>query len=343
MDGMMRSQFLDTKRLRCAFYRAGQGNEKRLVFLHGNLSSSEYVLPLFPELARRFDVVAPDLRCFGKTEPLAVDATRGYRDWSDDVFSLVEALGWDEKPFVLCGWSMGGNVAMQFAVDHAGLLSHLVLLAPGSPYGFGGTRDACGTPHEPVGLGAGAGSANPGLVFALESKSRFLLRDILTKYYFNPPFRMERSWENRLLDALGSIALGEDRYPGNYSTCSSWPYVVAGDSGVLNTMAPPYADLSAFLDIEPKPPVLWIRGREDRIVSDESLMEFGYLGKLGLVPGWPGEEAYPPQPMVSQLQAFFEKYRACGGDAQERVIDGGHMCALEAPEQFFSALDDFIG
>jgi hypothetical protein len=42
------------------------------------------------------------------------------------------------------------------------------------------------------------------------------------------------------------------------------------------------------------------------IVSDNSFFDFGTLGKLGYVPGWPGEEVYPPQPMVGQTRSMLE-------------------------------------
>ncbi|MBQ9059474.1 MAG: alpha/beta hydrolase [Atopobiaceae bacterium] len=334
------SHFKETKRLRIAYRRVGEGNSRKLLFLHGNLSSSEYILPLFPFLEDDFDVVAPDLRCFGDTDALAVDATRGYRDFSDDVFALVEALDW--KSFSICGWSMGGNVAMQFAIDHPDMVERLLFLAPGSPYGFGGSYDEQGTPYAPLGLGSGAGAANPGLLLAIEHGSRFVLRDVLTKYYFNPPFRMERIWENRLIDAIGKISIGTDRFPGNYTHSEHWPYVVAGDKGVLNAMSSAYGDVSDFLTIPNKIPVLWIHGDNDRIVSDESLLEFGYLGKLGLVPGWPGPKVYPPQPMLSQLRNFFEQYRQLGGSADELIIPGGHMCALESTDYFIEGLKGFL-
>ena len=79
-----------------------------------------------------------------------------------------------------------------------------------------------------------------------------------------------------------------------------------GRWGVVNAFSPKYCDLSAFAGIEPRPDVLWVRGADDRTVSDASAADFGYLGKVGLVPNWPGEEVYPPQPMVSQIRALFE-------------------------------------
>lgn len=62
----------------------------------------------------------------------------------------------------------GGGVAMQYAIDHqrAGWRP-VVLQAPLSPYGFGGTYDADGKKLEPLGLASGAGCANAQLVAAL--------------------------------------------------------------------------------------------------------------------------------------------------------------------------------
>jgi len=52
-----------------------------------------------------------------------------------------------------------------------------------------------------------------------------------------------------------------------------------------------------------KPPIIWIRGDADAIVSDTSQFDLAYLGKLGFVPGWLGEQACPPQPMVTLAAA----------------------------------------
>lgn len=337
---MTKSHSIRTDRLNMAYRRAGEGASRRLLFIHGNLSSSLFIAPLLPYLESDFDVVAPDLRCFGETDKLPVDATRGYRDFSDDLVAFVDALGWED--FDVCGWSMGGNVAMQLAMDIPERIGKLALLCPGSPYGFGGTFDEKGSAYTPVGLGSGAGTAHSGLLLAMRQGSRFILRDILTKFYFTPPFRMGRSRENELIDSISRIGLGEDMFPGNYTSCDVWPYVVAGDAGVLNAMAPPYADLSDFLELAGELPVLWMRGSADRIVSDESIMEYGYLGKLGLVPGWPGEDVYPPQPMISQLAHFFDEYESRGGTVVREVLEGGHLCALESPEEFNATLRAFL-
>ena len=336
---MEAQRFIDTERLRVAYYRTGEEHRQKLLLLHGNLSSSVFFVPLFVFLSQYFDVAAPDLRCFGDTEALPIDAKRGYRDWSDDIDGFVDALGWDR--FIMAGWSLGGDIAMQYAIDHSTRLTHLVLIAPGSPFGFGGTKGEDGVFLEPVGIGTGGGCATPQLITALKYESHLMLRYVLNHHYFEPPFRMSREWEKKLMEGIAKTKLGKGMYPGEYTWTSQWPFVIAGDDGVLNTMAPQYGNVSAIAEVKEKPPILWVRGAEDNIVSDQSLFDFGYLGKIGMVPGWPGERVAPPQPMVGQTRWVLERYREKGGAYQELVIPGGHACFLESPQYFLSALCSF--
>jgi pimeloyl-ACP methyl ester carboxylesterase len=80
---------------------------------------------------------------------------------------------------------------------------------------------------------------------------------------------------------------------------------------------------------------LWVRGSHDQIVGDQSLFDMGTLGSLGAIPGWPGTDVFPPQPMVSQTRAVLDQYRAAGGTYQEVVIpDTGHSPYIEKPAEF---------
>lgn len=331
---------ITTQRLTTAYYRAGEGNAKKLLLLHGNVSSSVFYLPLFPELSKSFDVVAPDLRCFGESDRSVIDATRGLRDWSEDIDAFVTALGWDS--FAFAGWSMGGGVAMQYAIDHCEKLTGLILIAPLSPFGFGGTKGEAGERLQPLGLGSGGGAVNPGLIKAIAENDRKFLLDTMNGLYFKPPFTAGQ-WEDAFLDGMASTKVGEGMYPGGGSPCGAWPGVVSGETGVNNTMSPAYCDLSPLADIADKPPVLWVRGDSDLIVSDGSMCDFAFLGKLGMVPGWPGEEVCPPQPMLAQTRYVLEKYKANGGRYTESVYaDAGHGCHLERPEQFVSELRELL-
>ena len=58
-----------------------------VLFVHGNVSSSLFWQQALQDVAAtgRHRPLAVDLRGYGDTEPLPVDATRGVRDWADDV------------------------------------------------------------------------------------------------------------------------------------------------------------------------------------------------------------------------------------------------------------------
>ena len=115
--------------------------------------------------------------------------------------------------------------------------------------------------------------------------------------------------------------------------------------GPINASSPKYIGKSVqkFINANTKPPILWIRGDSDQIVGDNSLFDLGTLGQLELVPGWPGQDIYPPQPMVGQTRKVLEQYKANGGGYREIVIsDTGHCPFIEKPEAFMEAFRTFI-
>ena len=144
--------------------------------------------------------------------------------------------------------------------------------------------------------------------------------NVMNATYFKPPFRVCRERQEILISEILRTKVGDYNYPGNREPSPNWPKVAPGRWGVVNAFSPKYCDLSAFAHIEPRPDVLWVRGADDRIVSDTSAVDFGYLGKIGMAPDWPGEEVYPPQPMVSQIRAVFDEYTAGGGIYREEVF-----------------------
>src|SRR5215204_5947371 len=133
--------------------------ERTVVLVHGNVSSALFWQEVMQDLPSDLRVLAIDLRGFGGTEHAPVDATRGVRDFSDDVRATLEALGIPTAHLV--GWSMGGGVVLQYALDHPVL--SLTLQSPVSPYGFGGTRRD-GTRLTDDDAGTGGGAANPDFV-----------------------------------------------------------------------------------------------------------------------------------------------------------------------------------
>ncbi len=342
------SETVETPRLETHLLSAGPEDGAPVFFLHGNVSSSRFFEETLAALPDRYRGLAPDLRGFGGSEPKPVDATRGLGDFSDDLRSLVEALGLEQRAH-LVGWSVGGTVVIRYAMDHPADVASLTLINPMSPYGFGGTKDEAGTPCWLDYAGSGGGTANPEFTRRLSEGDRSeedanSPLNVMNAFYYKPPFRAPEDREEAFLSSMLSTATGEKNYPGDAAGSENWPGVAPGASGVNNAISPKYCDLGGFADVEPRPPVLWVRGADDAIVSDTSLLDFGYLGQLEVVPGWPGPEAYPPQPMVAQTRVVLDGYAGNGGSYREEVIpDCGHTPHVEKPERFREILFGFFG
>ncbi|MDT0215308.1 alpha/beta hydrolase [Rothia sp. ARF10] len=319
-----------------------------VLLLHGNCSSGGYWEPFVRDHLGAdgpWRVVAPDLRGFGGSEPAPVDATRGLRDFADDVAALVEAVFAPRARPVVVGHSMGCGVAMQYAVDHPERVGGLLLTAPLSPYGFGGTRDLDGTPTTDDFAGTGGGTVNSDFVARIDAGDRSgdeptSPRNVMRTAYVADP-EVFGDDEDALLDTVLTTATGDDHYPGDSLPSESWPMVGPGTRGVANAMSPRWFRVAeALVDLDPKPPVEWVWGSADAIVSDTSLFDMAHLGQLGVVPGWPGLEACPPQPMVGQTRAVLERYAAAGGTFTETRLEGcGHSPHLERPAEVRAALE----
>jgi pimeloyl-ACP methyl ester carboxylesterase len=134
--------------------------------------------------------------------------------------------------------------------------------------------------------------------------------------------------EDFYIRSMLTTRVGEANYPGDAVSSAVWPNVAPGKHGVLNAMAPTNFRVDDLHEITPKPPILWIRGADDQIVSDASPFDLAHLGAIGVVPGSPGT---PAQPMVTQTRAVLERY----GRYREVVLDDcGHSPHLEYPAEF---------
>lgn len=341
------SSNIPTSRLNIHLLSSGAQDGIPVVFLHGNASSATYWEEIMLKLPAGYRGLAPDLRGYGDTQDLPVNAERGMGDWVDDFLALKTALGLQK--YHLAGHSMGGTIVFAIATaDSANVLS-ATLVNPGSPYGFGGCKGADGSPCYDDYAGSGGGIVNPDfprLIAAGDRSSdnpQASPRVVMNAFYWKPPFKPER--EEDLLSSLLTEKIGTERYPGDFVASSNWPNVAPGKWGPINALSPKYVgdSVQRFLEVQPKPPFLWVRGDTDQIVSDNSLFDFGTLGQFGLVPGWPGADVYPPQPMVSQVRAILDQYSAQGGSYEEVVIlDTGHSPYIEKPEAFMSSFNPFL-
>jgi pimeloyl-ACP methyl ester carboxylesterase len=330
---------IDTDRLRTSCWVSGPEDGTPVLLLHGNLCTGRFWRDVAAQLPSDARIVAPDFRGYGRTEAKPIDATRGLDDWIDDVEALVKAVGWTGRKLHVGSWSMGGGIAMGYATRHPEDIASLTLVAPMSPYGFGSTSDAGGTPTTPDFAGSGGGGVNPEFLrrFAAGDTSSddpmSSPRVTMSSFFWSPKYKAPD--EDELLAEVLLTKVGDDFYPGDSVAATNWPGMGPGSRGINNAFSPKYCDVSALGDVREPFPIVWIRGDEDQVISDQSMFDLAYLGKLGAVPGWPGDESCPPQPMLKQIRSVLDRYRkSSGAPVREEVLEGvGHGPLIERSEK----------
>lgn len=164
------SHFADVDGVRLHYQEKGAGDP--LVLIHGYTASTYAWKEVFEPLAGSFHVIALDLKGFGFSGKPDGDYTR--RAQGELVIGLLDHLKLDRA--ILCGNSMGGEVAMNAARYHPERVRALVLV-------------------DSAGVTVGnTGSVSPGfaewpvvgpVVTALALTSDSLVRSGLTKSYFD--------------------------------------------------------------------------------------------------------------------------------------------------------------
>lgn len=340
----VRSQHAATTRLDTHYLESGPEDGIPVVMIHGNLASGRFFEHLFPEAPDRYRFIAPDMRSFGDSENKNLDATRGLGDWADDTHALMEHLGID-RPVHLVGWSTGGSAIAAYAMDRP--VASLTFIDPASPHGFGGTH-LDGTPCFPDWAGTGGGTGNPEFAQRLADGDRstdspLSPRNVMNSSYWNADFRLDPEREEILLTETLKARAGENDYPGDLTPSNNWPTVAPGTKGVLNALSGKYGGWAALVDLDPKPPVLWTHGTNDIVVADGSAWEMGTLGQMGLIPGWPGEDVFPPQPMVTQIRNLLVSYQEAGGRVEMVMMErSGHGPHIDAADRWRGVFFDFL-
>jgi pimeloyl-ACP methyl ester carboxylesterase len=213
-----------------AYYSFGGGSPVLLVT--GFRSTlSEWNATFLAALAQHHTVVVFDNRGVGRSIPDATRFTVG--DMARDTAALIDALKL-RRPTVV-GWSMGGSVVQQLAIDDPAAISRMVLmgaLAPGAP----------GVPIPPAVLAKLSGA--PGVTFD----------DIMA-----------------VLFPAASVAEAERCFqqemyrPGDYRPSAIPSAVTAGQSALLAVWAGD--DAAAALLPKVRIATLILSGTEDDIVS----------------------------------------------------------------------------
>ena len=341
------AETVTTDRVTTRVLYSGDDDGIPVLLLHGNFSSATWWEETMVAMPDKYRAIAPDQRSFGDSDPeLVVDATQGLQQFVDDALALMDHLGYEQ--FHLVGNSLGGLVAWWMMAEVPGRLLSVTMAGPGSPYGFGGTKDVDGTPTTDDFAGSGGGLVNPTLIQLMENgdkgtDSPFSPRHVLRLLVWGPPDIPER--EDALLDAMFEVKLGDHGLPGDKTASPNWPFVAPGSFGPSNAMSPKWiGDLvERILAGEPKVEVLWIYGNNDVAVSDSAASDPGTWGPQGLLPGFPGSEAYPPQPMMGQIRKVLDDYTERGGSYREVAVAGsGHVPFLTHQDEFNNAFHAYL-
>jgi pimeloyl-ACP methyl ester carboxylesterase len=107
-------------------YYEVRGTGRPLVLLHGGLMTIEESFgPLLPVLSAERQVIAAELQGHGHTADIDRDLELRYL--ADDVAALLDHLGIDQADVL--GFSLGGGVALQLALDYPGRVGRLILVS----------------------------------------------------------------------------------------------------------------------------------------------------------------------------------------------------------------------
>jgi len=107
-------------------YYEVRGTGRPLVLLHGGLMTIEGSFgPLLPVLAAERQVIAAELQGHGRTADIDRDLELRYL--AEDVGALLDHLGIDQADVL--GFSLGGGVALQLALDYPGRVGRLILVS----------------------------------------------------------------------------------------------------------------------------------------------------------------------------------------------------------------------
>ena len=115
------------------YYYAVYGTGEPLLLLHGGLGQIEMFGPNLTKLAQSRQLIGVDLQGHGRTA--LGDRELSLVNMGNDMAGVLKKLSYDKVDVL--GYSMGGGVAFQFAVQHPELVRRLVLVStPFSQDGF---------------------------------------------------------------------------------------------------------------------------------------------------------------------------------------------------------------
>jgi pimeloyl-ACP methyl ester carboxylesterase len=104
-------------------YYEESGSGEPLVLIHGGTMTSKRFEPHIPAFTEHFRVITPDLRGHGQTDNPSGEFS--YRLLADDMAAFINALGL-KRPLI-CGWSDGGQAALELGMHYPDLIKCMVV------------------------------------------------------------------------------------------------------------------------------------------------------------------------------------------------------------------------
>lgn len=120
----VKTSFATVRNGKMYFEMAGTG--KPLLLLHSGIADHRMWAEQRSEFSRHLQVVTPDFRGYGKSS-IPDEPFRHY----EDIHGLIQHLGFTSVN--IAGCSLGGKVAIEMAIAYPGMVSRLILIAPGMP------------------------------------------------------------------------------------------------------------------------------------------------------------------------------------------------------------------
>jgi pimeloyl-ACP methyl ester carboxylesterase len=162
------------------YYEEYGDGEEVIILLHGFLSSLKmWSNSCVPDLMKRYKVYAIDARGHGNSNKVKIGCN--LQQMADDIYRFMILQNIDKC--ILAGISMGGAIAIQFAINYPNRLNSLILMNPGP-----GTL-----------FSQGFSLISPILSFV--SQKKWLLKPLLKSVLMNPLPR------NKLLAFVDDAAL----------------------------------------------------------------------------------------------------------------------------------------
>lgn len=110
-----------------AYYETGNSSAANtLILIHGLASNAGYFKKIVPELAKQYRVLVVDLPGYGHSEK--GDFPYGMKWYAEQIHKLIKSLNLGKVS--LSGHSMGGQIAIMYALTWPDDITELILLSP---------------------------------------------------------------------------------------------------------------------------------------------------------------------------------------------------------------------